>query len=153
MNKETTALSGIAYLIGRINRDGLLQENYKSWFEETYQGYEVNETTLELLKEKLQGVSIKIFMATWCPDARREVPRFYKILDIISFNEQELGVVSLDRYKETPEKHEAGFSIRSVPTFIFYRNEQELGRIVERPSISLEEDMLKIIGGGVNGNG
>jgi len=149
MNKETTALSGIAYLIGRINRDGLLQKDYKNWFEETYQDYEVNVATLELLKEKLQGVSIKIFMATWCPDARREVPRFYKILDTISFNEQELEVVSLDRYKETPEKHEAGLGIRSVPTFIFYQNAEELGRIVERPSISLEEDMLEIIGGGM----
>lgn len=146
MNKEETNLLGLTYLIGRINREGLLQEAYKNWFEDNYEDYKVNESSLEALKEKLQGVSIKIFMATWCPDARREVPRFYKILDSVAFNEEELEVISLDRSKETPEKHEAGLSIRSVPTFIFYRKEQELGRIVERPSISLEEDTLKVIG-------
>ncbi len=147
MNQEETNLLGLTYLIGPINREGLLQEAYKNWFEENYEDYKVSESSLEALKEKLQGVSIKIFMATWCPDARREVPRFYKILDTISFNEEELEVVSLDRYKETPEKYEAGLSIRSVPTFIFYRNEQELGRIVERPTVSLEEDLLKIVEG------
>ena len=38
-------------------------------------------------------------------------------------------------------------SIINVPTFIFYKDGEELGRIVEYPIQDLESDMLKILSG------
>ncbi len=38
-----------------------------------------------------------------------------------------------------------GMEIHFVPTFIFYRNDEEIGRIVEMPYESLEKDMLEIV--------
>ena len=43
-----------------------------------------------------------------------------------------------------PEKFES-LNIERVPTFIIYRNKNELGRIVEYPETSLEKDMLDIM--------
>ncbi|MEJ2614863.1 MAG: hypothetical protein P8Z35_07895 [Ignavibacteriaceae bacterium] len=37
--------------------------------------------------------------------------------------------------------------IELVPTIIFYKDEKELGRIVETPNDSLEKDILKILTG------
>jgi hypothetical protein len=37
------------------------------------------------------------------------------------------------------------FKIKKTPTFIILRNQVEIGRIVERPEISLEADLLKIL--------
>ena len=53
----------------------------------------------------------------------------------------------MTREKATPEAFEEGFGIINVPTFIFYRGGQELGRIVEYPIESLEADMVKILSG------
>jgi len=38
-----------------------------------------------------------------------------------------------------------GLEIHFVPTFIFYRDEEEIGRIIEMPYESLEKDMLEIV--------
>jgi len=37
------------------------------------------------------------------------------------------------------------YGVENVPTFIFFRNGEELGRIIEAPDKSLEEDMAGII--------
>jgi hypothetical protein len=37
--------------------------------------------------------------------------------------------------------------IEFVPTFIFFKNDVEIGRIVEAPTESLEIDMVKILTG------
>jgi len=38
------------------------------------------------------------------------------------------------------------FKLKKTPTFVFLRNQKEIGRIVEMPKISLEADLLKILG-------
>jgi hypothetical protein len=45
----------------------------------------------------------------------------------------------------SPEKQEKRLNITHVPTFIYYRNEKELGRIVENPMESLEKDTQAIV--------
>lgn len=37
------------------------------------------------------------------------------------------------------------FIIERVPTFIFYKNESEIGRIIETPVETLEKDILNIL--------
>jgi thiol-disulfide isomerase/thioredoxin len=145
MNQEVKPIFGSSYLIGKVNREGLMKENYKEWFEASYSEYEVDKTTLTTLQGKLEGMEIKVFMGTWCSDSQREVPRFYKILDDLQFDESQLTVISMDEYKETPEKYEEDLDIQRVPTIIFYKGEQEIGRIIESPNVSLEEDMAGIV--------
>ena len=40
-----------------------------------------------------------------------------------------------------------GLNIEKVPTFIFYKNGIEIGRIIESPEKSIEKDFLKILNG------
>ncbi|MEM1407485.1 MAG: hypothetical protein AAGG59_11970, partial [Bacteroidota bacterium] len=47
----------------------------------------------------------------------------------------------------SPGREESGQNIHRVPTFIFHKNGEEIGRIVESPKESLEVDMLKIVTG------
>ena len=42
---------------------------------------------------------------------------------------------------------EEGLDIQRTPTFIFFKNGVEIGRIVETPRDSLENDILKIVSG------
>jgi hypothetical protein len=41
----------------------------------------------------------------------------------------------------------ASLNIVRVPTFIFYKNNSEAGRIIEVPKTSLEQDMVNILSG------
>ena len=148
-NQEVTSFEGEPILLGKINREGLQQEPYRPLFEEYYHDYEVDQATLAPAKEKLQGTEIRLFMGTWCSDSQMQVPQFYKILDAMEFDAEQLAVVSLDnhpdRYKTSPGGEEKGWDIYAVPTFIFLRDGAELGRIVEYPEQTLEKDMARIL--------
>jgi len=122
-------------------------EHFKQWFNEEYESYVIDEETLSLTAAIKDEIKIECFMGTWCEDSRREVPRFYKILDQIKFNVTNLKIVSVDRGKVSPGGEEKGKNIHHVPTMIFYSQGQELGRIIEYPVGTLEEDVVDIMFG------
>jgi thiol-disulfide isomerase/thioredoxin len=95
----------------------------------------------------LKGYKIKGFMGTWCGDSKRETPRLYKILEEAGFDQKNLELITVNRSKKTPDNLQEGLDIIKVPTFIFYKNNKEVGRFVERVRESLEKDMLKIVTG------
>ncbi|MFZ0452215.1 MAG: thioredoxin family protein, partial [Ignavibacteriaceae bacterium] len=90
-------------------------------------------------------VNIEIVMGTWCSDSRREVPRFFKILDAVNYPSNKVGIICVDEDKKTQSNELDGLKIELVPTIIFYKDGNELGRIIESPHDTLEKDMIKIL--------
>ena len=147
INTEVT-VNGLTYLYGEINRQGLLSENYKGWFKARYDAYVPNNARLQECNEQaLEGISVKLLMATWCGDSKRNVPVFYKIMDELGFDEDKLQVWALDRRKQGPSDEQVRFGVTRVPTMIFYRDDVEIGRFVERPQPGqkLEDIIVSII--------
>lgn len=134
-------------LVGFANKSSFQQAPYDTWFTKNYKAYTPDITTISRLKENLKGISIKGFMGTWCGDSKREVPRFYKILETADFNFKDLELVTVNRTKKTPDNLQEGYTIIRVPTFIFFKNGKEIGRYVEYARESLEKDMLAIVSG------
>lgn len=132
-------------LLGIVNRDGLQLEEYKAWFQSNYNNYTVEQDAIAPLNTNLRGIQIKVFIGTWCSDSQREIPAFYKILDALEFDQDNLTMIAIDRSKKLPSKELKDFAIEYVPTFIFYKEDKEIGRIIESPTLSLEEDMLGIL--------
>jgi hypothetical protein len=63
-----------------------MSEPYSTWFLKGYDDYQFNSEAINrLLDVNKDSLNIKIVMGTWCPDSRREVPRFVRILDIWKF--------------------------------------------------------------------
>ena len=91
------------------------------------------------------GVEVETFIGTWCKDSQREVPRFYKIFDQLSLDPGAMRLIMLDRDKKSGRNIEDGKDVDHVPTFIFLKNGTEIGRIVESPIESLEEDIFNIL--------
>ncbi|MCH7613362.1 MAG: thioredoxin family protein [Candidatus Marinimicrobia bacterium] len=142
---ETTGdpmLIGLSQRIDYENRD-----HFKVWFNEEFENYEIDEETLSILSEVGSEITLECFMGTWCSDSRREVPRMYKILDQITFDETKLKIVSVDRKMVSPEGEQKGKNIHHVPTLIFYKEGKEIGRIIESPVGTLEEDFVDILFG------
>ncbi len=144
---DTVPYEDTVMLLGKANRKGFQMDAFKSWFNTGYENYKVDSETLEKLKPLLKDATITVFMGTWCEDSQRETPHFYKILDEANFNESKLTLITVSDEKTTPQGFEDGKNITNVPTIIFYKNEKELGRIVEYPIESLEKDMLAILSG------
>lgn len=134
-------------LVGEIGKAALLEPPYRSWYTKNHSSYIPDHMSVNSLTAKLNGVQVKVFMGTWCHDSQREVPRLFKILESLSFDQNNLTLVSLSLDKSTPSGLEKGLDIQRTPTFIFFKDGTELGRIVETPRDSLENDILKIVSG------
>ena len=133
-------------LLGNCNRKALQKEQFCTWFNEEYANYEVDKTTISAIStQKLNTINITLVMATWCGDSRREVPRLYKILDQLNYNEKQIKFIAVDRAKKVESVNISSLNIEYVPTIIFYSGEKELGRIIESPEETLEKDILKFV--------
>jgi cyclophilin family peptidyl-prolyl cis-trans isomerase/HEAT repeat protein len=103
-------------------------------------------TVLEMMKSQIRaGDRIEVYMGTWCPDSQREVPKFLRILDDLKSQfgvEVPVTYIAVDRAKQKPAELLKDKHIEKISTFIFYRGDRELGRIVEKPISLFEDDML-----------
>ena len=134
------------WLLGYFSVNRLLQAPYSEWYIQEYDDYQPqSEFTDKLRGLDYKDISILIVLGTWCPDSRREVPRFMRITDVIGFPRDHLEFVGVDNVKISPIENYDALGIERVPTFIFYRNKVETGRIIETPATSLEQDMLNIL--------
>ncbi len=146
--KKTTdkKASDNGHLIGKITIRDIETSEHNSWFSKELVNYQVDTETLDDFEnnpERLKKLSVKIFMATWCEDSHRELPRFYNIMRFLNITDYE--IFAMDYHKETPEKYEKGLTVKYVPTFIIYSEGKELNRIIESPVESLEKDLIAIV--------
>jgi thiol-disulfide isomerase/thioredoxin len=134
------------WLLGYFNLDRLTQLPHSQWYIKGYDEYfPDNEVVKKLQDIKKDNLKIKIVMGTWCPDSRREVPRFMRMLDMWKFSFSQVNFIGVDNSKLSPIAEYASLNIERVPTFIIYKNNIEAGRIIENPVTSLEQDILNIL--------
>jgi hypothetical protein len=146
VNKEIRDEKGNPDLLGLCTRAGLEKAPYNSWFIKNYDDYAIDSATANQLKLTFSGKRFKIFMGTWCGDSRREVPRFYKILDYCGIDASAVQLIMVSdgdsTYKQSPGHEERGLDIIRVPDLIVMEDGKELGRVIESPVVSLEKDLL-----------
>ncbi len=151
MNKKVVESDGTEKLLGQVNKEAFVKDSFAKWFDPGFKVYEVDKKTVLTLADELKNYEIKAFMGTWCGDSKREVPRFYKILETANYPIGQLTMVAVDHiepnYKKSPGGEEKGLNIIKVPTFIFYKDGKEANRIVESPIKSLEKDIETIVTG------
>jgi thiol-disulfide isomerase/thioredoxin len=136
----------ITWLLGYFNPVQLSREPYSSWYVKGFDGYRIDSDALNKLFDiNKDSLSIKIVMGTWCPDSRREVPRFMRIIDLWKFPTEKITFIGVDNEKQSPVGEYVNLDIQRVPTFIIFKNNIEAGRIIENPVTSLEQDMVNIL--------
>jgi thiol-disulfide isomerase/thioredoxin len=136
------------WLLGYFNPELLTHYPYSTWYIKGFDDYQVKTDALnKLLDISKEDLSIKIVMGTWCPDSRREVPRFMRVLDTWQFPVAKVTFIGVDDAKLSPVGEYVKLEIKRVPTFIIYKNNIEAGRIIENPTTSLEQDVVNILTG------
>jgi hypothetical protein len=132
-------------LYGQLTLDAFDMEFCSIWYMPEHNTYKADEAILENLREQnFEDISISLILGSWCHDSHREVPRFIKILEEINYPFDRLQMNALDTDKTSPDFDAKANNVTNVPTAIIYRNRVEIGRIIESPKLSLEEDLLKI---------
>ena len=136
------------WLLGYFNPGQLTSLPHSEWYLKGYDSYQPNsESVNKLIAISKDDITIKIVMGTWCPDSRREVPRYMKILSQWRFPASGVSFIGVDNQKLSPVGEYESLDIQRVPTFIVYKNKVEAGRIIENAVTSLEQDMVNILAG------
>ena len=112
-----------------------------SGFNEEYKAFSLSKTDADLVMSWPENLRVEIFFGTWCHDSVREVPRLLKALD----NKVAIKLIALDYLKSEPLGRAMEADVKFTPTFIIYLDNKVIGKIVERPNVSLVEDINSFI--------
>jgi thiol-disulfide isomerase/thioredoxin len=107
-------------------------------------GYD-NYVPLQLSTLKYDDINVVVFFGTWCHDSKRELPKALKIFNKIGMNDENIELIAVGLDKKEPLGRAAKLNLMYTPTLIFFRGSKEIGRIIEKPVISLEKDIELII--------
>ena len=135
-------------LFGYCDREGLMTGEMGETYNLNYDEYQPEAQVLERLGPLLKKARILVVLGSWCSDSQEQVPRFFKILDQCGYKVSKMKMICVNRDKLAGEIELSQYHIERVPTFIFLKKGKELGRIVEIPVVSLEQDMVNILAGG-----
>jgi thiol-disulfide isomerase/thioredoxin len=130
--------------VGRLTPEKILQEipEWKPFVE----GYSPHLDILSRIQTVSEAVRIEIFLGTWCPDCRQHVSAYIKIMDMVRSPMIQTTYTGLPQNREARGPYIEGKNIERLPTFIIFLRGQEIGRIIETPSKSVEEDLWEILG-------
>jgi len=103
--------------------------------------------TLDKLKNAFNNDSVSciIACASWCRDTKEQAPKYLAICDYLGLTDEKVKLFGISINKKEPADLIKNYNIEYVPTMILIKEGKEIGRIVESPEDSWEEDMLKII--------
>ena len=145
-SKQVNFSDPVTWILGPFRIERLCRQPYSEWYLKGYDDYAFSPGVVEQLKTLMTvDIRIEIVMGTWCPDSRREVPSFMRVMDAAGFQSDKVELLGVDNSKVAPVKDYEALDIKRVPTFIVYKKNVELGRIIENPATSLEQDMVNIL--------
>ncbi|MBL7093890.1 thioredoxin family protein [candidate division KSB1 bacterium] len=142
-NEETPKTEKNGILKGWITENQLFE--LSPVYVEEKNSYQPDSASISFLKKFNEELNIQIFLGTWCPDCRREVPRFLKVMEKTDNDFIKFQMMGLDRTKRDSLGLAEKFQIEFVPTFIVLQKNREIGRIIEIPMLSIEQDLVEIL--------
>ncbi|ABV85733.1 thioredoxin family protein [Shewanella pealeana] len=119
--------------------------NEFDWFTDEYTNYSADASVISQLQKIDTPTEVIVIIGTWCSDCHRETPRFIRIIEEINNPNIKVTYIGVDREKQDPQGLAANYEFSRIPTFIVEQDGKEIGRIVEKPEVSLEADLLGIL--------
>ena len=133
-------------LIGYINESELRNNPIFNETDTKYNAYSVDENLANIIEEKSKDINIIVVFGSWCDDSKISIPVFQKIIDKSNFDKSKVKYIAVDRRKKCETVNVSSLDIEYVPTFVFFRNNKEIGRIIEEPiNKTMEQDWIEII--------
>lgn len=145
-NAQSVATDSVSHqrvLVGPVERSAFQDS---TWFRDNYVNYSPTPDLIHQIDSLDTGDSISVVFGSWCPDSHMWVPMFLSIMDSTTLAHK-IGFIAVPRSKGWWKQLTLGLNVERVPTFIFYHDGKEIGRIVEEPKGDLGDDIVKILKG------
>ncbi|MCB0834645.1 MAG: thioredoxin family protein [Bacteroidetes bacterium] len=136
-------INGEKLLSGPIGKEELFREFPQ--FKENYDNYMPRISPNQSLRETIDSCKILIFLGTWCSDTKRHLPVILKVIDFLAGHNVIYELHALDRSKRDSDGLTTKYRVERIPTVIFIKHGSEVGRFVERPKNSVEDDLYGIL--------
>ncbi len=135
----------VAPVIGKVKMEDVYT-NYPR-FLEAAQAARIDGTVVQRLAAVDRDIVFMVFLGTWCSDSEEHVPVFHELLRAANNSHFQIEYYGVDRKKDDGLGLARRFEIERVPTFILMEGSEELGRIVETPTVSIGQDIASILEG------
>jgi hypothetical protein len=141
----TREKDGSKMLLGTSAKSDLMNDKAFSWFREGYSTYQPDARAVSTIRSQAQTLHIEVFGGTWCSDTHDLLPGFYKGMDAAGLTDSQITLHLVNREKKTPDGSAEKYHITNVPTFIIFKGDKQLGKIVESPKTTVEGDIAAIL--------
>lgn len=128
---------------GKLDVESL--ESSLAGFQDCFDTYHPQELFIQKIRSLREYIRLEVFMNTECSRSKELIPSFIKILKTADNPYIEAEYFLLPNDQSQWETYSEGRSISKIPTFIVYNENLEMGRIVEKPLQSLEQDLVDIL--------
>lgn len=130
-------------LIGSVTSDQILESNriFKVYVER----YEPDPIAIEYMQALHDNYTILVFFGSWCRESTKYLPGLVKTIRLINNDQIGMKYIGVDEQKKFPAEFLKLFDIKYIPTVVVLKDGKELGRIVERPQLSIETELVQIL--------
>lgn len=132
-------------LIGEISKTDLL--NKKKDYLALARAYKPKNAAISLIKNIRQPIEIIVFFGTWCSWCKHYLPGFMKSIELAGNPSITVRYIGISEDMSEPEALLTANAVTKTPTFIVLSGGQEMGRIVEKPRDTIEEDLALLLMG------
>jgi thiol-disulfide isomerase/thioredoxin len=131
-------------IVGPVTREAILAR--KPDWRIAVAAYQPRPEVVDRIRGLAREVRMEVYFGSWCPDCAAHLPAFFRILELADTPLLKVSYVGVPQAKDKRGPYCTERRIARVPTFVVLVDGREVGRIVETPEKSLEEDLAKILG-------
>ena len=130
---------------GECTFSDLQAEETFAWLARGSEAYTPDKESVGYLRRMLPAYDLVVLMGTWCSDTQDLLPKLHKTLVQTAYPLAQLKMYGVDRAKEAKYVEHKLYDASRVPTIVVVKNHMEVGRIVETPQGSVEQNLAAII--------
>jgi hypothetical protein len=146
VDAQTVATDSVSHqrvLVGPMERSAFQDS---SWYKDNCSLYKPQPELIHKIDSLCAGDSVCVVLGSWCSDSHMWVPMFLSITDS-TLLARKIGFIAVPRSNGWREQLTPGLYIEKVPTFVFYHDGKEIGRIVEEPKGDIGQNIVEILEG------
>jgi thiol-disulfide isomerase/thioredoxin len=136
-------LRGSTEMLGPVTRESVLKNN-PDWHA-VVSAYNPKPGSIEALRTVSEDVTVEVYFGTWCPDSKAHVSEFFKVLDLADNPHLRAVYTAVPRDRAQRVPYYGMREVERLPAFLVFVDGREIGRIVETPEKSVEEDLVQIL--------
>lgn len=137
--------AGNKVLVGPINEKILANDSAFMWFFTGVNRYHPDTAWTKYISFYRDSFEVVAFMGTWCPDSKRLVPQFYRVMMASSYPLSRIRLYGLDHQLHGLGEEATRYDIDKTPTFVFLHRGQVIGKIQDKIYRSMEADIVSIL--------